>query len=51
MAANRYPRFAVETLRRWWWQMGVNRYRAATDLLMTADEGAENPLSYLLTLP
>ena len=34
--------FAVETLRRWWWQMGVKRYPAATDLLVTADGGGSN---------
>jgi hypothetical protein len=34
--------FAVETLRRWWWQRGVKRYPAATDLLVTAAGGGSN---------
>jgi hypothetical protein len=34
--------FAVETLRRWWRQMGSPRYPAATDLLLTADGGGSN---------
>jgi hypothetical protein len=34
--------FAVATLRRWWWQMGVKRYPAASDLLVTADGGGSN---------
>ena len=31
--------FAVETIRRWWHQMGGPTYRGATDLLITADGG------------
>jgi len=34
--------FAVETLRRWWRQMGARRYPTATDLLVTADGGGSN---------
>lgn len=34
--------FAVETLRRWWRQMGAKRYPTATDLLVTADGGGSN---------
>lgn len=34
--------FAVETLRRWWGQMGGKRYPTATDLLVTADGGGSN---------
>ena len=32
--------FAVESIRRWWQQMGKTRYPEATDLLITADGGA-----------
>jgi hypothetical protein len=34
--------FAVETLRRWWQQMGCHRYPDATELLVTADGGGSN---------
>jgi hypothetical protein len=34
--------FAVESLRRWWVQMGKERYPAATRLLITADSGGSN---------
>jgi transposase len=34
--------FAVETLRRWWWQMGATAYPEATQLLVTADGGGSN---------
>jgi hypothetical protein len=34
--------FAVATLRRWWEQMGRERYPAATQLLITADGGGSN---------
>jgi hypothetical protein len=34
--------FAVETLRRWWQQMGGHCYPAATALLVTADGGGSN---------
>jgi hypothetical protein len=34
--------FAVETLRRWWRQMGAPGYSTATDLLITADGGGSN---------
>jgi hypothetical protein len=34
--------FAVETIRRWWNNMGRNVYPAATDLLITADGGGSN---------
>jgi hypothetical protein len=34
--------FAVETIRRWWWQMGRRRYPDATELLVTADGGGSN---------
>ena len=36
------PRFAVETLRRWWYEMGRAAYPDATDLLVTADGGGSN---------
>lgn len=34
--------FAVETIRRWWWNMGAPRYPAAQELLITADGGGSN---------
>jgi transposase len=34
--------FAVETLRRWWFNMGSVRYPNATELLVTADGGGSN---------
>jgi hypothetical protein len=34
--------FAVETLRRWWQQMGASTYPAATELLVIADGGGSN---------
>ena len=34
--------FAVETLRRWWANMGRARYSNATELLVTADGGGSN---------
>jgi transposase len=34
--------FAVETLRRWWQQMGAEAYPEATQLLVTADGGGSN---------
>ena len=34
--------FAVETLRRWWWQMGRPLYPDAGRLLITADGGGSN---------
>jgi len=34
--------FAVETLRRWWSNMGAPRYGEATELLITADGGGSN---------
>ena len=34
--------FAVESIRRWWRTMGVERYPAATRLLITADCGGSN---------
>jgi hypothetical protein len=34
--------FAVETIRRWWQQMGAPTYPGATDLLITADGGGSN---------
>jgi transposase len=34
--------FAVETLRRWWFNMGKSRYPEATELLVTADGGGSN---------
>jgi hypothetical protein len=34
--------FAVDTLRRWWEQMGAPSYRGATDLLILADGGGSN---------
>ena len=34
--------FAVQTIRRWWQQMGQHRYHAATALTITADCGGSN---------
>jgi len=34
--------FAVDTVQRWWEQMGAPLYRGATDLLVTADGGGSN---------
>jgi hypothetical protein len=34
--------FAVETVRRWWRQMGAATYPAATELLIVADGGGSN---------
>ena len=34
--------FAVDTVRRWWEQMGAPLYPGATDLLVTADGGGSN---------
>jgi len=34
--------FAVESIRRWWNQMGIHSYPGATDLLITADGGGSN---------
>jgi hypothetical protein len=34
--------FAVETIRRWWWQMGQKAYGKAKQLLITADAGGSN---------
>jgi hypothetical protein len=34
--------FAVESIRRWWWRMGKDRYPEATKLLITADAGGSN---------
>ena len=34
--------FAVETLRRWWYKMGIIAYADASDLLITADGGGSN---------
>lgn len=34
--------FSVESIRRWWKQMGRCAYRDATDLLITADSGGSN---------
>jgi transposase len=35
-------RFATETIRRWWCQMGLKCYRPARELLLTADGGGSN---------
>jgi hypothetical protein len=35
-------RFAAETLRRWWEEMGLQAYPEATRLLITADSGGSN---------
>jgi len=35
-------KFAVESIRRWWNQMGKTRYPEATKLLITADAGGSN---------
>lgn len=34
--------FAVESIRRWWFTMGRDRYPGATKLLITADSGGSN---------
>src|SRR5664279_1366830 len=34
--------FAVESIRRWWYEIGAPRYPAATRLLITADCGGSN---------
>jgi len=34
--------FAVETLRRWWYKMGVAAYAEASELLITAEEGGSH---------
>jgi Rhodopirellula transposase DDE domain len=34
--------FAVESIRRWWWEMGQPRYPEARRLLITADCGGSN---------
>ncbi len=34
--------FAVESIRRWWYEMGKYLYKHATDLLITADCGGSN---------
>jgi Rhodopirellula transposase. len=34
--------FAVETIRRWWYEMGRSFYPRATELLVTADAGGSN---------
>jgi len=34
--------FAVESIHRWWRQMGLHKYPAATELLVTADCGGSN---------
>lgn len=34
--------FAVESIRRWWYKMGLLRYPNATELLITADGGGSN---------
>lgn len=34
--------FAVQTIRRWWFSMGLQRYPKATQLVITADGGGSN---------
>lgn len=34
--------FAVQTIRRWWFSMGIERYRQAKQLVITADGGGSN---------
>lgn len=34
--------FAVESIRRWWWGMGIQRYPNAEKILITADGGGSN---------
>ena len=34
--------FAVESIRRWWYMMGKQRYPSATRLMITADSGGSN---------
>ena len=36
------PAFAVESIARWWHDMGTTTYPAATELLITADAGGSN---------
>jgi len=36
------PQCAVESIRRWWWQMGKGRIRRAHAVLITADGGGAN---------
>ena len=36
------PKFAVESIRQWWRQMGCHAYSEATDLHVTADGGGSN---------
>jgi hypothetical protein len=38
----RHRPFAVESIRRWWHELGAARYPAATRLLITADCGGSN---------
>ncbi|MDY6966914.1 MAG: ISAzo13 family transposase [Halobacteriota archaeon] len=39
---NETSQFAVETLRRWWKNMGCKRYPKAEEILITADSGGSN---------
>ncbi len=39
--------FAVESIRRWWNQMGKARFLAATKLMITADAGGSNGRGYV----
>jgi hypothetical protein len=34
--------FATESIRRWWYEMGKERYSNASSLLITADGGGSN---------
>ena len=34
--------FAVQTIRRWWFSMGIQRYPQAKQLVITADGGGSN---------
>ena len=36
------PRFAVNSIRRWWYSMGSQTYPTAKELLITADSGGSN---------
>ena len=36
------PDFAVQSIRTWWMQMGIQEYPDATELLITADAGGSN---------
>jgi hypothetical protein len=38
--------FAVETLRRWWRQVGADSYPKATALLVIADGGGQQRFAY-----